>query len=142
MHRFLPLPLRGSDPRIQADLALDKLAVDLAVRYKLTDISSESASGRRQIAERANAAGAGLIVVGVSGEGSLSHELAIGGTAIKVLRQCHCPVLVVRNPSETAYRRILVATDFLSDRQSRLANGAGQISGGRPYGAPCLYRAL
>lgn len=114
MHRFLPLPLRGSDPRMQADLALDKLAVDLAVRYKLTHISSESVSGRAasQIAERANAAGAGLIVVGVSGEGSLSHELAIGGTAIKVLRQCHCPVLVVRNPSETAYRRILVATDF------------------------------
>jgi nucleotide-binding universal stress UspA family protein len=46
------------------------------------------------IVEQARAFGADYIVVGTRGHGSL-YELVIGGTAQRVIKDAHCPVLVV-----------------------------------------------
>lgn len=124
LHRLLPIPLRGSNPRLQADLALDKRVIELGAHSGLDDVSSRVADGRAasQIDEQAESMCAGLIVIGVRGEG-IAHELAIGGTAIKLLRRSPCPVLVVRNPPERPYERIVVGTDFsaTAERAARVA---------------------
>lgn len=52
-----------------------------------------------------------LLLVGALGEG-LVQPLLIGSTTSRLLRNSPCPVLVVRNPATTAYRRALVAIDF------------------------------
>jgi nucleotide-binding universal stress UspA family protein len=55
--------------------------------------------------------GADLVVTGARG-GSGLQRLLLGSTAAKLLRKCHCPVLVVKNPATAAYQRVLVAVDF------------------------------
>lgn len=54
---------------------------------------------------------ADLAVVGARGEGSL-RRLVVGSTTGRLLRQSLCPVLVVKNPGQTPYRRVLVPVDF------------------------------
>lgn len=63
------------------------------------------------IVSRARELAAALVVLGAHGEG-LASELALGGTASKVLRASPCPVLVARCDVRRPYRRILVGTDF------------------------------
>ena len=70
----------------------------------------------QEIAAFATARESDLVVLAVRGEGR-TRVGAVGGTALKVLWQSLVPVLLVRTPTETAYRSVLVATD-LSDRSS------------------------
>jgi nucleotide-binding universal stress UspA family protein len=63
------------------------------------------------VPERATSLGVDLAVVGARGEGTL-RRLVIGSTTTRLLRQSHCPVLVVRNPCRHGYRRVLVPVDF------------------------------
>ena len=62
--------------------------------------------------------GAELIVVGPSGESSGSHP-RFGGTAERVVRYAHCPVLVARasSPSISATGPVLATTDFSSESE-------------------------
>src|SRR5581483_3841212 len=68
--------------------ALQGIAVELLVRM-----------GRAQseIPDTAKATGSDLIVMGTHGHGGLKHAL-LGGTAERVIRHSHCPVLTVRGP--------------------------------------------
>lgn len=54
---------------------------------------------------------ADLLVVGAHGTGLVQRTL-IGSTATRLVRQAHCPVLVVKQPAHDGYRRALVAVDF------------------------------
>lgn len=54
---------------------------------------------------------ADVVIVGTRGQGRLRPQ-AIGGTALKVLWQSLVPVLLVRQPADDVYRRIVVATDL------------------------------
>ncbi len=64
-----------------------------------------------EVAAFAAARDAGLIVVGSRGEGGLRAQ-AVGSTALKILWQSLTPVLVVRRPVDTGYRKVLIATDL------------------------------
>lgn len=57
------------------------------------------------------ALGADLVLVGAQGE-SRWRRVLLGSTASQLLRKSRCPVLVVKNPCQGPYRRILVAVDF------------------------------
>lgn len=52
-----------------------------------------------------------LVVVGARGQ-SLLRRLVVGSTASHLLRRSHCPVLVVKNPFQQPYRRVLLPMDF------------------------------
>jgi len=73
---------------------------------------------------------ADLIVVGAHGHHSLRDNI-LGTTAEKLVRTRAFPILVVKQPFESAYRRVLVPTDFSdASRQALsattlLAPGAG-----------------
>jgi nucleotide-binding universal stress UspA family protein len=75
-----------------------------------------------EIAAFANAREAGLVVVGSRGESGLRAQ-AVGSTALKVLWQSLTPVLMVRQPVDVAYRKVLVATD-LSERSLHVVRTA------------------
>ncbi len=92
---------------------LADLAVERAALHGLPAVDSAVVTGRasKGIAARAREIGAGLVVLGAHGAG-IVRELAMGGTAIKVLRASPCPVLVVRRDAARPYARILAATDF------------------------------
>lgn len=110
---LLPDLLLGEGQGAASAAALERLYRELAARPGLAGVSCSQVNGRASsvIAAQAADLDVGLIVIGIRGEG-LVHELALGGTAVKVLRRSHCPVLVVRQPAERPYGRIVVATDF------------------------------
>lgn len=54
---------------------------------------------------------ASLVVLGARGAGFL-RQLMLGSTAERLLRRSTRPLLVVRQPADEAYRRVLVALDF------------------------------
>lgn len=65
----------------------------------------------------ASAIDADLLVIGAQGEGLL-RRLTVGSTASRLLRKSKRPVLVVKNPCESPYRKALIPIDFsaASDR--------------------------
>lgn len=71
-----------------------------------------------EIARIARDRNASLIVLGEHGEGMQKH-IGLGGTAMKVLRDSPCPVLVVRREAQHPYRVALVASDFSDNRTCR-----------------------
>lgn len=52
-----------------------------------------------------------LLVLGAQGENALRH-LLLGSTAARLLNHCREPLLVVRQPVQRAYQRVLLAVDF------------------------------
>lgn len=54
---------------------------------------------------------ANLIVIGAHGKLSLKDEV-LGTTGQKLARKADIPLLVVKKPAQSSYRRILAATDF------------------------------
>jgi len=117
----------GYDVEAGARERLRVLAGELAARHGLSGVESTAVSGRAAagITARARAIGAGLIVLGAQGAG-MAKELALGGTAIKVLRASPCPVLVTQREPERHYARVLVATDF-SDTATRAMRQALEL---------------
>jgi nucleotide-binding universal stress UspA family protein len=103
----------GHDVEAPARERLAATARTLADRHGLTEVSGQILTGRASaaIAARAGELGAGLVVLGAHGAG-VDRALALGGTAIKVLRASPGPVLVVRREPLRDYERVLVATDF------------------------------
>ncbi len=99
--------------------SLHALRTELVDRYPSLKVECAILDGHASeaIAQNARAVDAGLIVLGAHGDG-LVRELALGGTAIKVLRASHCPVLVVRREVSSPYARVLVGVDF-SEQSAR-----------------------
>jgi nucleotide-binding universal stress UspA family protein len=52
-----------------------------------------------------------MIVAGARGEDVLL-DFALGRTSTRLVRQCERPVLIVKQPAEHAYRRVVAAVDF------------------------------
>lgn len=106
----------GNLPALEDDQArLAALAAALARRFRVkAQVHVVPGHPGDEITAFAAAREADLVVTGVRGEGA-TRPGAIGGTALKVLWQALRPVLLVRTPVETAYRRVLFATD-LSER--------------------------
>lgn len=64
-----------------------------------------------ELARKADALAADLLVCGAKGESVIRH-FALGTTALRVLGMTKCPVLVVKQPPRGAYKRLLVPVDF------------------------------
>jgi nucleotide-binding universal stress UspA family protein len=91
------------------------LAAALSRRFRIkAAIHVVPGRAAQEIAAFATAREADMVVMAVRGQGR-TRAGAVGGTALKVLWQSLVPVLLVRTPAETAYRRVMLATD-LSDR--------------------------
>lgn len=65
----------------------------------------------KEIAETAERDDAWLVVLADRGAGFIS-ELVLGTTTERVLSRIHRPLLVVKNPPEAPFGRVLVAVDF------------------------------
>ena len=83
------------------------------------------------IIEQARERGADLIVVGEPGKKGLK-ELFVGTTTERVVRHSDRPVLVVKQPTTNAYRRVLVAADF-SEGASRALESAFHVAPGAEF---------
>lgn len=94
---------------------LAALASALSRRFRIkAAIHVVPGRAAQEIAAFASAREADMVVMAVRGQGR-TRAGAVGGTALKVLWQSLVPVLLVRTPAETAYRRVMLATD-LSER--------------------------
>lgn len=94
---------------------LTALAAALSRRFRIKPaVHVVPGRAAAEIAAFATAREADLVIMAVRGEGR-TRTGSVGGTALKVLWQSLMPVLLVRTPAETAYRRVLLATD-LSER--------------------------
>lgn len=117
----------GNEPSIEDDR--ERLAGEVAGPSRRFRVKPEChvLPGRpaEEIAAFASAREADLVVVGSRGESGLRAQ-AVGSTALKVLWQSLVPVLLVRQPVDTAYRRVLVATD-LKDRSLHVLRTALEV---------------
>jgi len=117
------------------EMQRDELAAQIERLGIAGPVSSRVASGsaHRAILEAAESCGADLIVIGASDRGRFARFL--GGTADRVLRQAHCPVLVVRGDWRFPIERVLVPVDFSLLSAEALDCGLGflaQLKAERP----------
>lgn len=99
----------GSEPASQAVNRARKLASRDGSELEI--YQSEKRDTADDILQRAAAIDAELIVVGAAGAGGATRLLSTSVTA-KVLRTSRLPVLIVRAPSDQAYRNAIVLVDF------------------------------
>lgn len=115
------------------DAALQRLQ-DLAAsleRHHGVPISVHVANGPllAELAAKADAMDAELLVCGSKGESVIRHAL-LGSTATRLLSIAKCPVLVVKQVPHEPYRKVLVPVDFSSSalpairHAQRIAPGA------------------
>lgn len=91
---------------------LDELASGLASQFGIrTRAVTLLGRAHSKIAAHAQDASADLLVAGSRGENTLM-DLFLGSTSSRLLRMASCPVLIVRNPANEPYRRVLAAVDF------------------------------
>lgn len=136
--------LTGADPA-----ALDRLVrlsheelAALAERFasaqgKAPGILVRQGAPTEVIAAEADARGSELLVLGAHGAGHL-HEAMVGSTPLQMLGRVDCPLLIVRQPTDTPYRRVLVAVDF-TPRSLPLVQLAARIA---PQAERILLHAL
>lgn len=93
---------------------LQYLAASLEQHYGVP-VSAHVANGPllSEIATKADAMAAGLLVCGSKGENVIRHAL-LGSTATRLLNIAKCPVLVVKQAPHEPYRKLLVPVDFSS----------------------------
>ncbi len=98
--------------RAEAEAATARLAGEIAAAHAIVVetrvMVDRVASG---IVACADAVAADLVVVGTHGIGHL-HRYGIGSTAERVLRLSKRPLLLVRQHTHAAYRRVLAPVDF------------------------------
>lgn len=75
------------------------------------DILVEQAAPGQAIPELAKRLGTDLVVIGTKSS-TLWERMMMGSAGSHLLRKSPCPVLVVKQPPQTVYRRVLVAVDF------------------------------
>lgn len=99
---------------------LEKQRENLSVTPGIdADVVIRTGRASVEIIQLVNEVGADLVVVGEHSQGWLKDRF-LGGTALKVLRQARVPVLLVRAPVSSEFRKVMVATDF-SDNAHRAA---------------------
>ena len=81
-----------------------------------------------------------LIVSGAHAKGAV-QQFFLGGTASRILERASCPVLVVRQPTQADYARVLAAVDLESDSTRVIENAMaisrhGQITVAHAYQSP------
>lgn len=118
-----------------AQLALDKRALSLLIE-RTVDVTGRApeqfepivahGSPSSVIVDRAEQAGAELIVIGSRGQTGASSNL-LGSVAGRVVRYAHCPVLIARPDGRAA--RILAATDLSDPSLPALAAAAREAAG-------------
>lgn len=89
---------------------LEALAVEARGNGHLAQWAALSGAPGAAVADYAREVRSDLIVVATPREG-LSRELFVGSTALSILRNATCAVLVARNDPAQAYRSALVAID-------------------------------
>ena len=118
----------GNAPSLDDDRErLEKTAGALAKRFRV-HAECHVVPGKvaqTEIARFASAREIDLVVLGTRGDGGLMPA-AVGGTALKVLWRSLSPVLLVREPVQAAYHRVLVATD-LGERAVKVAGTAASM---------------
>jgi nucleotide-binding universal stress UspA family protein len=109
--RALETPQVTEALRARVDAATGGLGLSI-------DVVLESGTAHSALVRAADERGADLLVVGPSGESTGSHP-RFGGTAERVVRYAHCPVLVARasSPSISATGPVLATTDFSPDSE-------------------------
>lgn len=107
---------------------LDGAAQALLKRYGLrAQVAERIGRAHTQIAEYAANIAADLVIVGARGENSMLR-LLLGSTALRLVRVCAYPVLIVRCEPVEAYRQVLAAVDFFPHTRAVCA-WAGQLAG-------------
>ena len=92
--------------------ALLRIAADSARNPGVAvEVHLEPGAPTRAVPTAVAALNPDLTVIGARGEGALRRVL-VGSTASRLLRTTTCPLLLVRKPCASAYRRDLVAVDF------------------------------
>lgn len=115
----------GKDDDSQA--ALSKVSVMLdAEKHKLiaANIKANTLIEQGAISEtihrHSNNIKADLLVIGANGKNTL-ESLFLGSTALKILRNSPCPVLIAKNDVPNAYQRVLIGVDFSQDTQMTIS---------------------
>lgn len=102
------------EPRVLDDARrqLHGLATELGQRHQMP-VGEHVLTGRvvDEIVHAAEQLQADLVVTGTRGTGYLRQRV-LGSTAERVLKKSARPVLLARQPSHGAYRRVLVPVDF------------------------------
>ncbi len=151
LHAFEHVPLipawgdPGGGAWVDEEALLDSTRAHLErVRDNLTETygipikaSVEVGAVHRQINARADGFGADLVVIAASGASGLARRL-FGSSAQSIVRTARHPVLVVRRPADSDYRRIMIGTDFSEDAE-RAANFALRLA---PDAAVSLSHSL
>ncbi|MDO9386460.1 MAG: universal stress protein [Thiobacillus sp.] len=73
---------------------------------------------------------ADLVAAGARGESTLM-DLFLGSTASRLLRVATCPVLIVKNPVDEPYRKVLAAVDFSPVSAAVLSHAFALADGAR-----------
>jgi nucleotide-binding universal stress UspA family protein len=63
---------------------------------------------------------ADLLIIGANGEHAF-ESLFLGSTALKILRNSPCPVLIAKNEAPSNYKRVLIGVDFSQDVNATIA---------------------
>lgn len=100
---------RGSTTR-SSDVA-QQLAEDIDDEQVAATIIVEEGGADEVVLEAAQRESVDLVITGVAHEEPFGR-MALGRTVEHLVRRANAPVLVVRNRARTAYRNIVVATDF------------------------------
>lgn len=100
-----------ADGEARRDSALQQLQSLVAGRGAVEQCEVQAGKPFVEIIRHGRYAGADLIAVGAHGA-HFVRDILIGTTAERVVRKSDRPVLVVKQPAERPYRRVLIATDF------------------------------
>jgi nucleotide-binding universal stress UspA family protein len=96
----------------EARMDLERFSAELETVYGRTPgVKLMEGSVASRIADEAEASDAGLLVLGAHGAGMI-QRLILGSTAERVLRKTRRPLLLVKQPSFAAYRRVVIPVDF------------------------------
>lgn len=110
---------------------LDALTAALISQFGIRVIAATRLGrAHTEIAAYAQAVSADLMVAGVRGENTLM-DLLLGSTALRLLRVAPCPVLIVRNPAQEPYRRVLAVVDFSPVSEAVVAHALSLADGAK-----------
>lgn len=91
-----------------------------------------------------------LIVIGAHAKGAI-RQFFLGGVASSILERANCPVLVIRQPAQADYARVLAAVDLEPDSERVIENALMMSRHGRitvahayqpPFDSKLHYRGV
>jgi len=111
---------------------LDELAAALVSQFAGIRIQAATRLGRAhtEIAAYAQDVSADLVTAGARGESTLI-DLFLGSTVSRLLRVATCPVLIVRQPADAPYRKVLAAVDFSPVSAAVVSHALSLADGGQ-----------